>query len=110
VVCFSEGGASVPEGLGKVYYCPTGKNRLVDETDGAEPHDNVENLTWSAKEQAHGKTVHLKNFPKEHRVKLFRLVVSTDRTDYVVTNEVVTNEVDQDRTYALELGISAHSL
>ena len=35
------------ERLEKVYYCPVKKNRLVDETDGAEPHDNVENLSWS---------------------------------------------------------------
>jgi hypothetical protein len=28
------------------------------------------------------------NFPKGHRVKLFRLVVSTRRRDYLVTNDV----------------------
>lgn len=83
------------ERLEKVYYCPIKKNRLVDESEGAEPHRHVENLLWSLSEQTHGKRVHLKNFPKGHRVKLFRLVVSTDRTDYIVTNEV-----DQDSTNA----------
>jgi len=85
------------EALEKIYYCPIKKNRLVDETDGAEPHDNVENLTWSEHDQTHGKTVHLKNFPKGHRVKLFRLVVSSDRTDYIVTNEVDQDSTDDTR-------------
>lgn len=83
--------------LEKVYYCPIKKNRLVDETDGAEPHDNVEHLWWSEADKKHGKTVHLKNFPKGHRVKLFRLVVSSDRTDYVVTNEVEQDSADDTR-------------
>ena len=76
------------ERLEKVYYCPIKKNRLVDETGGAEPHLSVEDLRWDAADEARGKLIHLKNFPKGHRVKLFRLVVSTDRTDYVVTNDV----------------------
>lgn len=85
------------ERLGKVYYCPIKKNRLVDQTGGAEPHRNVETLSWSVSEQTHGKTVHLKNFPKGHRVKLFRLVVSTDRTDYIVTNDVAQDSADATR-------------
>lgn len=31
--------------------------------------------------------VHLKKFPKGHQVKLFRLALSTQRTEYVVTND-----------------------
>ncbi len=45
-------------------------------------------LTWSEEEKAHGKNVHVKDFPKGHRLQLFRLVVSKDRTDYIVTNDV----------------------
>lgn len=85
------------ERLGKIYYCPIKKNRLVDDTEGAEPHDNVENLSWTEAELAHGKTVHLKTFPKGHRVKLFRLAVSTDRTDYIVTNEIDQDSADDTR-------------
>ena len=80
------------ERLEKIYYCPIKKNRLVEETGGAEPHESLEDLSWSASEEAHGKSIHIKNFPAGHRpaghrVKLFRLVVSSDRTDYVVTND-----------------------
>ena len=32
-------------------------------------------------------TIHIKAFPKGHRARLFRLVLSTERTDYVVTND-----------------------
>ena len=39
-------------------------------------------------------TANVFNFPKGHRVKLFRPVVSSDRTGYIV----VTNEADQDST------------
>jgi len=76
------------EKLGKTYYCPIKKNRLVDETGGAEPHRRVETLFWTSAEEQVGKTVHLKSFPAGHRVKLFRLVVSSDRTDYIVTNDL----------------------
>jgi hypothetical protein len=82
------------EKLDKIYYCPLKKNRLVDETDGAEPYQRVENLTWSKADLAHGKSVHLKKFPKGHRLKLFRLEISTDRTDYIVTNDVTQNSAD----------------
>jgi len=85
------------ERLEKVYYCPIKKNRLVDETDGAVPHQHVEALSWSESDEAHGKSVHLKNFPKGHRVKLFRLVVSNDRTDYIVTNDVAQDSADDAR-------------
>lgn len=32
--------------------------------------------------------VKIKGFPKEHKVKLFRVVVSTNRTDWVATNDL----------------------
>lgn len=85
------------ERLEKLYYCPIKKNRLVDETGGAAPHQNVEQLCWSAQDQQQGKHVHLKNFPAGHRVKLFRLVVSPDRTDYIVTNDVDQDSADDTR-------------
>jgi len=75
------------EKLKKIYYCPIKKNRNVDDTDGQHPHQRVDQLAWNQTEETHGKIIHLKNFPKGHRVKLFRLVLSTKRTDYIVTND-----------------------
>jgi hypothetical protein len=78
----------VIEALHKVYYCPLKANRLVDETDGQEPYVHVSALSWSEQDLERGKLIKIKDFPKEHQVKLCRLVVSTRLTDYLVTNNV----------------------
>jgi hypothetical protein len=75
------------EGLGKVFYCPLKSNRLVDDSDGEHPYQRIDQLSWNEHELAHGKLIHIKGFPKGHRVKLFRLVLSTKRTDYIATND-----------------------
>lgn len=76
------------ESLGKIYYCPLKSNRLVDDSGGALAYRHVDALSWSAREAAHGKIVKIRGFPKEHKVKLFRVAVSTHRTDSVVTNDL----------------------
>lgn len=80
------------EEMGKVYYCPLKGNRRIDESDGERPYQRMDELSWNDHEQQHGKMVHLKDFPKDHRVKLFRLVFSTERTDYVVTNDLAQDD------------------
>lgn len=84
------------ERSGKIYYCPLPANRQLDEGDGRViNYRRVDSLSWSAHENAHGKNVHVKDFPKGHRLQLFRLVVSTDRTDYVVTNDLTQDSTDE---------------
>lgn len=85
------------ETLEKLYYCPIKKNRLVDEANGVGSYQNIAELSWNKAELSHGKSVHLKKFPKGHRLKLFRLVVSTNRTDYIVTNDVTQDSADETR-------------
>jgi len=85
------------ERLGKVYYCPLKANRQVDETGGQRGYQRVDSLTWTATEAQQGKTVHLKDFPQGHQVKLFRLVLSTQRTDFIATNDLA-----QDSTQATQ--------
>ena len=75
------------EKLEKVYYCPLKSNRLVSDDEQAE-HKRVDSLTWSEDEAHRGKLVHIRKFPKGHRVKLFRLAFSTERTEYIITNDV----------------------
>lgn len=80
------------ERSGKIYYCPLQDNRQVDEGDGTTiNYRRVDSLSWSPEEELSGKNVHVKDFPKGHRLQLFRLVVSKDRTDYVVTNDMTQN-------------------
>jgi len=85
------------ERLGKVYYCPLKDNRQVDETGGERGYQRVDSLTWTETEQQHGKLLHLKDFPKDHLLKLFRLVLSTKRTDFIATNDLA-----QDSTQATQ--------
>lgn len=81
------------EKLGKIYYCPLKDNRQVDDSGGAQPYQRVDSLNWTETEQQQGKVVKIKGFPAEHKVKLFRVVLSTQRTDYIVTNEMAQNNV-----------------
>ena len=75
------------ESLGKLYYCPLKSNRQINESGQKGDYHRVDSLSWTTEEQSQGKIVHLKDFPKAHQVKLFRLQLSTERTDYVVTND-----------------------
>ena len=79
------------EHLGKRYYCPLKENRLVDDSNGQKPYQRIDTLTWTATELEQGKTIKIKGFPKDHKVKLFRVVSSTRRTDWVVTNDLAQN-------------------
>jgi hypothetical protein len=76
------------ESLGKIYDCPLKANRQVDASGGAWPYRRVDTLHWGALELEHGQVVKIKGFPKEHKVKCFRVVVSTNRTDWVATNDL----------------------
>jgi len=80
------------EQLGKVYCCPLKDNRQVDDSVGAAPYRRVDSLDWTEAERKHGKVIKIKGFPKDHKVKLFRVVLSTQRTDYVVTNDLAQND------------------
>jgi hypothetical protein len=81
------------EELKKIYYCPIKDNRLVDDSGGSRPYTRVDSLQWSEEEKQHGKVVKLNKFPKEHKVKLFRVVLSVQRTDYVITNDMAQDDV-----------------
>jgi hypothetical protein len=82
------------EKLGKIYYCPLKDNRQVDDSVGSKPYQRVDSLEWTETEKQHGKVIKIKGFPAEHKVKVFRVVLSTQRTDYVVTNEMAQDNVE----------------
>jgi hypothetical protein len=82
------------ERLDKIYYCPLKDNRQVDDSGGARPYQRVDNLSWTKTEEQHGKRIKIKGFPGAHKVKIFRVVLSTQRTDYIVTNEMKQDNVE----------------
>ncbi|MGI9174975.1 MAG: IS701 family transposase [Rhodothermales bacterium] len=84
------------EQLGKIYYCPVRINRQVSLAPG-EGYQRVDGLRWSTEQAVGGRLVHLKKMPKGHRVKLFRLALSSERTEYVVTNDVAQSSAEAAR-------------
>jgi len=80
--------------LGKYYYCPLKKNRLVDDTKGVEKYKKIESLNWSLTELEQGKIIKVKTFPKDKTVKLFRVIVSTDKTEFIATNDFTQDSTD----------------
>lgn len=81
----------------KIFYCPLKSNRKVDDSQAKQPYRAVSKLDWSVTELAEGKLVKLNKFPLDVKVKLFRVEVSTDRTDWLITNDL-----SQDSTQAAQ--------
>jgi hypothetical protein len=79
---------------GKYYYCPLKKNRLVDDTGGVEDYKAISSLDWSKTQLEQGKIIKIKAFPKDKKVKLFRVIISIDKTEYVATNDLSNDSTD----------------
>lgn len=82
------------EAYGKIYYCPLKDNRQVDDSNGTHPYRRIDSVEWTDVELQQGKLIKIKGFPATHKVKVFRVVLSTQRTDYVVTNERTQDNVE----------------
>jgi len=85
------------DNLGKFYYCPLKKNRLVDDTKKVENYKHIEKVQWTESELKLGKLIKIKNFPADKKVKLFRVTVFTNRTEYVVTNDLSQSDTNDVR-------------
>ena len=72
----------------KIFYCPLKSDRMVDDSGGARPYRHVSDLQWSAAELQSGKLIKVRGFPKDYKVKLFRVEVSSRRTEWIVTNDL----------------------
>ena len=68
--------------LGKYYYCPLKRNRLVDDRGKEKKYQKIELLSWDKEELESGKIVKIKKFPDSKKVKLFRVTVSTDSSGF----------------------------
>jgi hypothetical protein len=82
------------DSLDKIFYCPLKSNRLVDDSAGELAYRHVDALTWADIDLTQGKLIKIKGFPKDYKVKLFRVEVSTHRTDWVVTNDLSQDSLD----------------
>jgi hypothetical protein len=73
--------------LGKRDYCPLKRNRRVDDSGGTQSYQRVDDLAWDAETLAHGKLIKIRGFPRDKKVKLLRVTVSSHRTEFVATND-----------------------
>lgn len=78
----------------KLYYCPLKTNRRVDDSGGTQPYQRVDELSWSVEELQKGKLIKVRGFPADKKVKLFRVTVSTNRTEFVATNDLAQDSTD----------------
>ena len=76
------------DGMKKTFYCPLRSNRQVDDSGGENPYRRVDALDWGDGELKRGKLVKIREFPKDYKVKLFRVAVSSNRTEWIVTNDL----------------------
>ena len=84
--------ALISDGSTKKSYCPLKTNRRVDNTNGVQPYQRVDSLARTPAEKQSGKRIKICDFPKNHKVKVFR-VASSKHTDYVVTNDLKQSDV-----------------
>jgi hypothetical protein len=80
--------------LEKLYYCPLKSNRRVDDSGGSMPYVRLDELVWRDEELQQGKLIKVRGFPKDKKVKLFRVTVSTNRTEFVATNDLSQASTD----------------
>lgn len=70
---------------------------MVDDSGRMEKYKQIGELQWSEQELINGKVVKVNKFPRSHRVKLFRIQVSTNRTEHVATNDMNQNSAHDTR-------------
>jgi Transposase DDE domain len=86
---------------GKLFVCAIKSNRLfspdqVDER-GKHVRKPVKDLDWSGDAATVGYHGRLKGLPVARLLKLFRIVVGSDKTEYIVTNDVSIMTTDDAR-------------
>ena len=60
----------------------------MDDSGGERPYRRVDGLDWSEEELRKGKLIKIKGFPRrKHKVRLFRVVVHSRRTEWIVSND-----------------------
>jgi len=52
-------------------------------------------MAWHEQDLQHGKLIKIKTFAQDKKVKLFRVIVSTGRTEFVATNDMTQDSTDE---------------
>jgi hypothetical protein len=78
----------------KLFYCPLKTNRKVDDSGGQSAYVQLKDLQWSDTELREGKLIKVQKMAADTRFKLFRVVLTTQRTDYIVTNDMTQQSTE----------------
>ena len=88
----------------KYFVCAVKGNRLFspdtvndDRQPPTKPYTGVQDLPWGDKAKKAGYHGKLKDLPANRLVQLFRIVVSSDKTEYIITNDVTIKTTDDTR-------------
>gem|GEM_PF-2901553 len=65
----------------------------MDDSGGQQPDQSVALLTWSSHDVAHGKLLKGEGRPQDSKLKLFRVLVSAHRMNYLVPNELAPDDM-----------------
>jgi hypothetical protein len=80
--------------LKKIFYCALKSNRLVSRVDQRYDHIQVTKLSWNETELRNGIRIHLNKSSPNYHVQLFRIDVSTHKTEYVTTNDLTQKDTN----------------
>lgn len=84
----------------KYFCCPVKGNRTVYPASGSggeHPRQRGDKLAWTPQQESQGQEVRLNQWPKTFKVRMFRLVLSTERTEWIVTNDSALQTADDVR-------------
>lgn len=81
-------------GKEKIFYCPLKSNRKVDDSGGKENYKQIQECFWTDRDIAEGKLVKVQKMPMDTYFKLFRVLVTTTRTDYIATNDITQQDTE----------------
>ena len=70
------------------YYCPVKSNPFVDDSGQVKAYCSLDALHWNPENTSNGKIIKTHQCSKDHQVKLLSVSVSTNSTDYVITNDM----------------------
>lgn len=74
--------------LAKIFYCAIKSNRLASPVNQKYEYKQVKEFEWSKGEQKTGVRIHFRHWPQFKHLQFFRIEVSSNRTDYVGTNDL----------------------
>ena len=77
------------DSLNKIYYAPLKANRNVTKVSSDKKYQHINMLSISDYEKKNGTLIHVKGLPKDMDVTLFQFTISTNRVDYIVTNDKI---------------------